>query len=125
MIAPGTEATLDDLQYIITIGFSGTDISRAVFLSFVAAMYTSPKHTVWTMAFFALVVDRLLWPLAGQALAGADLHTLYASIGAYGKTFSSDLGIYLVRYLGIAAMTGFFALIRRRIHGSFRKSEEG
>lgn len=76
------------------------------------------------MAFFALVADRFLWPIAGQAFAGADLHSLYASIGAFGKTFSSDLGIYMVRYLGIAAMTGFFALIRRRIHGSFKKTEE-
>ncbi len=115
---------MKDLEYIFSLGFSGTDIWRAVLLSFLLAMFVSKKRPLWMLAFWGLVIDRVIWPIGGQAAAGADIHSIYASIGALFQTFLADLGLYLVRYLGIVAMMGVFVFIRLRIHKPFASKDK-
>lgn len=110
---------MEDLTYIFNLGFSGTDLWRAVGLSFLLGMFVSKKRSVWMLAFWGLIFDRVIWPLGAQAAAGAEPHTIYASIGAMFQSFPIDLGFYVVRYLGLVAMTAFFMFIRVRIHKPF------
>ncbi|GEM_PF-1284003 len=107
---------MDDLRYIVTLGFSGSDVIRAVILAFLFAMATSRQSDVWRMAAFAFLIDRFVWPIAGMALSGSDIHAIYASVGAYFTGFLDDLGIYVVRYLGLCLMMSGFIALRRRIH---------
>ena len=68
------------------------------------------------LAGFAFVIDRFIWPIAGMAASGSDIHAIYASVGGLVVTFPDDLGIYLVRYLGLCLMMSGFIALRRRIH---------
>lgn len=107
---------MEDLSYIIGLGFSGADVWRALILSFFLAMIFGRKRSIWFVAFVALFADRLVWPIAGMALSGAHIQSIYASIAALGQTFLDDLGLYVVRYLGLTIMVAFFLEFRARVH---------
>lgn len=107
---------MEDLEYILGIGFSGADMPRAVILAFVFAMFAKRDTNIWIYATFALVIDRLVWPIAAMGASGADLQSIYASIGAVFKTFVDDLGVYIVRYMGLVVMITAFIWLRARVH---------
>ncbi|MGF1543002.1 MAG: hypothetical protein ACFB00_00565 [Parvularculaceae bacterium] len=104
---------MEDLNYIVGLGFSGTDLPRALIISFLLAVLFAPKRSVWQLGAFALIVDRLLWPLVQQSISGAGTETVFASGGALVETFMDDLGVYAVRYVGLTMMIGMFAQMRR------------
>jgi len=62
---------MEDLNYIISLGFSGADIPRAVIVAFFMSMLFAPRISTWRLGFGALAVDRIVWPLVAQAAAGA------------------------------------------------------
>ena len=41
---------MEDLSYILNLGFSGTDVWRAVLISFLLAMFVSKKRPLFGMA---------------------------------------------------------------------------
>lgn len=106
---------MDDLQYIFSLGFSGSDVVRAVLMSFFIAMIASKKRPIWRLCLWGLVIDQAVWPIAAQATAGAGIHSIYASIGALFTTFLDNVGIYIVRFVGILAMTSLFFAIRSKL----------
>ncbi len=107
---------MQDLQYILGIGFSGADIGRAILMAFVFAMYAKKDTNIWQIGLIALLIDRTVWPIVGMAVSGAEVHAIYASIAALFKTFLDDLGIYIVRYLGIVVMIAGFVGVRTGVH---------
>jgi hypothetical protein len=106
---------MEDLNYIIGLGFSGADIWRAIIIAFFLAML-GKKRSIWFLGFIALMADRLVWPIAGMAIAGADIQSIYASFGAIIETFIDDLGLYVVRYLGLTIIIAAFIATRAKIH---------
>lgn len=112
----GKGPVMQDLQYIIGIGFSGADLPRAIILSFLFAMFAHKDTNIWKVGLLALLIDRILWPLGSMGATGADFQTLIASIVAMFTGFLDDLGIYIIRYLGITLMIGGFRWVRARIH---------
>lgn len=107
---------MEDLKDIISLGFSGADVARALILAFALAILPRKKRSCWFLGAIALVIDRLVWPIAGMSIAGADIHSIYASIGALGKTFVDDLGLYVVRYLGLVVMIAAFLALRTKLN---------
>lgn len=107
---------MEDLKDIIALGFSGADITRALIIAFTLAILPRKKRSSWFLGAIAIIIDRLVWPITGMALAGADIHSIYASIGALGKTFVDDLGLYVVRYLGLVVMIAAFMAMRANIN---------
>lgn len=107
---------MEDLNYIISLGFSGADVFPAILIAFLLAMFVRKDAPVWRMALFALVLDRVLWPIIGQAIAGAGIHTIYASIAALFTSFPSNIGVYVVRFFGLLVMIALFVGARQRIH---------
>lgn len=108
---------MEDLQYIIGIGFSGADLPRAVILAFLFAMFANGKTNLWQVGLLALLIDRTVWPIAAMGSSGADLQSIYASIGAIFRSIGDDLGIYIVRYIGLVLMIGGFRWLRAMVHG--------
>lgn len=108
---------MEDLQYIVGIGFSGADLPRAVILAFLFAMFARRDTNVWFYALFALLIDRTVWPIASMGASGADIQSIYASIGAMANTFVDDLGFYFVRYMGLVLMILGFSWLRTSLHG--------
>lgn len=107
---------MEDLKDIISLGFSGADIVRAFIIAFVLAILPKKKRSSWFLGAIALVIDRLVWPITGMALAGTNIHVIYASIGALGRTLVDDLGLYVVRYLGLVVMIAAFMAMRSKIN---------
>lgn len=107
---------MQDLSYILGIGFSGADIWRALIIAFFIAVMVGKKRSVWFLGFIALIADRVVWPIIEMGVAGAGIHSIYASIAALGQTFLDDLGLYVVRYLGLTIMIAGFIAGRARLH---------
>lgn len=107
---------MKDLDYIISLGFSGADVAPAVLIAFMMAIFARKEAPIWKMALIALAADRVLWPIVGQAMAGAGIHTIYASIGALFTTFPSNIGVYVVRFFGLLVMIALFVAARQRLH---------
>jgi hypothetical protein len=107
---------MEDLTYILGLGFSGADVWRAIIIAFFVAMIAGKKRSVWFMGLVALLADRIVWPIVGMALSGSDIQSIYASIGAITQTFVDDLGLYAVRYLGLTIMIAGFVASRSKIH---------
>ncbi len=107
---------MQDLQYIIGIGFSGADLARAIGLAFVFAMFAKKDTNIWRLAAIALLIDRTVWPIGSMAVSGGEIQAIYASIAALFTTFLDDLGIYIVRYLGLVVMISGFVGMRSGIH---------
>ncbi len=107
---------MQDLNYIVGIGFSGADLPRALILAFLFAMFAKSETNLWKAGLLALLIDRTVWPIAAMGSSGADLQSIYAAIGAMFKSFTDDLGIYIVRYIGLVLMIGGFRWVRSTIH---------
>ncbi|MEM9170368.1 MAG: hypothetical protein AAGC56_12025 [Pseudomonadota bacterium] len=113
---------MSDLAYIFQLGFSGADVWRAIIIAFFFAMYTVKGRSTWVMAGLALLVDRVVWPAIAQSLAGADPQTVAGSLGGMAQSVPQDIGVYLVRYLGLAALIVTFKAARKRVHAGFAKA---
>lgn len=107
---------MDDLKYIVALGFSGADILPAVVIAFFIAMLVKKGSPIWTIAVIALLLDRLVWPIASQAISGAEIQTIYATIGGFFKSFFDNLGVFVVRFFGLVVMIGAFVFARQKIH---------
>ena len=107
---------MDDLKDIIALGFSGADVIRAFLITFAISILVAKKRSSWFLGFIALVIDRVIWPIAGMAVAGSNIHSIYAAIAAMGKTFTDDLGVYAVRYVGLTILIALFILLRSKLH---------
>ena len=107
---------MEDLSYIVSLGFSGADIPRALIISFFVAMLFAPRRSVWQLGLGALMFDKVAWPLIAQSFAGADPGALFGSFFALFETFFDDLGVYLVRYVGLTILIAAFAAARERLH---------
>ena len=107
---------MQDLSYILSLGFTPADLPRALILAFFLAMIFGGKRTIWTLGLAALLIDRALWPLIEQATSGAGAATVFASLTALISTFIDDLCVYAVRYMGLVVMIGLFIEARKRLH---------
>jgi hypothetical protein len=108
---------MQDLQYIVGIGFSGADLPRAIILAFLFAMFAKGETNLWKLGLLALLIDRTVWPIAAMGSSGAEIQSIYGAIGGMFKSFGNDLGIYIVRYIGLVLMIGGFRWIRAGLHG--------
>ncbi|MEL6113070.1 MAG: hypothetical protein AAFR20_09710 [Pseudomonadota bacterium] len=107
---------MEDLVYILSLGFSGSDFWRAIIIAFFAAMLVGKSRPVAIMGIWALFVDRLAWPLTTMWMAGADSAIMTDTVSGMMQSLNLDLGLYLVRYAGLMVMIAAFAHLRRRIH---------
>lgn len=107
---------MEDLNYIVGIGFSGADLPRAVILAFLFAMFAQGNGNIWKIGLLALLIDRTVWPIAAMGSSGADIQSIYAAIAGMAKSFNNDIGIYIVRYIGMVLMIGGFRWLRASIH---------
>ncbi|MEM6414126.1 MAG: hypothetical protein AAF720_05660 [Pseudomonadota bacterium] len=107
---------MDDLSYIVGLGFSGDDVPRAIIISLVMAVVFATRHPVWKVGIAALFVDHVIWALVSQAAAGAGTDTIVMSLRAMVQTFTDDLGYYLVRFFGLTVLISIFAGARHKLY---------
>lgn len=115
---------MEDLKHIIALGFSGSDVAQALLITFTIAIILKKRRSAWFLGAVALLIDRIAFPIGGMAAAGADIHSIYASIAALGKTFIDDLGLYAVRYVGLVMLIAFFTAMRMGLHARLMPAKD-
>lgn len=115
---------MEDLKHIIALGFSGSDVGQALLITFTIAIILKRRRSAWFLGAVALLIDRIIFPIGGMAAAGADIHSIYASIGALGKTFVDDLGLYVVRYVGLVMLIAAFTAMRSGLQAKLSPPKE-
>lgn len=115
---------MEDLRHIIALGFSGSDVAQALLITFTIAICFKKRRSAWFLGAVALLIDRIVFPIGGMAMAGADIHSIYASIGAMGKTFIDDLGLYAVRYVGLVVLIAAFTGMRSGLQAKLAPPKE-
>ncbi len=115
---------MEDLRHIIALGFSGSDVAQALLITFTIAICFKKRRSAWFLGAVALLIDRIVFPIGGMAMAGADIHSIYASIGAMGKTFIDDLGLYGVRYVGLVVLIAAFTGMRSGLQAKLAPPKE-
>jgi hypothetical protein len=115
---------MEDLKHIIALGFSGSDVAQALLITFTIAIILKRRRSAWFLGAVALLIDRVVFPIGGMAAAGADIHSIYASIGALGKTFVDDLGLYVVRYVGLVMLIAAFTAMRSGLQARLSPPKE-
>ncbi len=115
---------MEDLKHIIALGFSGSDVAQALLITFTIAIILKRRRSAWFLGAVALLIDRVVFPIGGMAAAGADIHSIYASIGALGKTFVDDLGLYVVRYVGLVILIAAFTAMRSGLQAKLAPPKE-
>jgi hypothetical protein len=115
---------MEDLKHIIALGFSGSDVAQALLITFTIAIILKKRRSAWFLGAIALLFDRVFFPIGGMAAAGADIHSIYASIAALGKTFVDDLGLYVVRYVGLVILIAAFTAMRMGLQARLAPPKE-
>lgn len=110
---------MEDLSYIVTLGFSGSDVGRAVLIAFLLGMFVNSKRPVFMLTVIGFLIDQVIWPIAGQATSGAEAQTVAASFGAMMSSLPQNLGVYAVRFVGLFVLIAAFAFTRSSLHGLF------
>ncbi|MBI1393102.1 MAG: hypothetical protein GC152_10215 [Alphaproteobacteria bacterium] len=107
---------MEDLSYIIGLGFSGADVYRALIIAFFMSMLFAPQHSMWKLGVAALLIDKIVWPLVAQSVSGAGMDEVGGSLQGIASSFVDDLGVYVVRYFGLTVLIGMFSEFRTRLH---------
>ena len=107
---------MEDLIYTLQLGFSGSDMIRAVIISFFCAMVVSKKRPAWMLCLWALLIDRLIWPLTDMMIRGTHNAIIGGVLDGMLKSFNADLPVYFIRYFVLLLLILGFATLRRRIN---------
>ena len=109
-------ASMEDLQYIFTLGFSGSDFWRALWIGLLASLFASRKFRPWKVCILAFMLDRI-WPFYGMWYHGSDNDAIISAVFATIGNFPQDITYYIVRYLGILGLVYLGYNLRRFLHG--------
>lgn len=107
---------MQDLTYILSLGFTGDDLPRALIVAFFLAMIFGGKRSIWILGLFALLIDRAALPVLEQAASGGGISAALEQASTLIGTFFDYLGVYVVRYIGLVVMIGLFIEARKRLH---------
>lgn len=113
---------MEDLIYIISIGFAGSDIVRALWIGLLASLLVSTRLPPWRMSVVAFMIDRI-WPFYAMSLAGHDQEVVLAAVYGTFATAPQDLAYYAIRFLGLAGLVHVGYNLRRFLH--FAAQSEG
>lgn len=106
---------MEDLSYIFSLGFSGSDLWRGLWIGLCFSLIASRKFRPWKVGILAFVADRI-WPFYAMSLHGYEGDVIARSVMAALTNLPHDLAFYTVRYLGILALVYLGYNLRRTLH---------
>lgn len=106
---------MQDLAYLFSIGFSGSDLVRALWLGLIASLFASRKLRAWKVTIFAFLIDQL-WPFFAMRMAGAEMDIVWSSAAATVLSVPENAAYYVIRYLGFMGLIYAGYHIRRFLH---------
>lgn len=113
---------MEQLLYLFSLGFSGSDASRALILLLVGALFVTNRFPPMRMTLLLLVVDQA-WPYV-QMLREGSHHGVEIAIRGQLMHWEDGLVGLLVRAAGFYLfIRGTFSL-RRKLHNAFPEDGE-
>jgi len=106
---------MDALLYLLSLGFSGTDLKRALGLVVLGSLFVSNRFAPWKMTLLLLVVDQL-WPFVSVLRSGAGMGVVVDTLVGYGAHWQDNLVGLMVRWTGFYVLIRGMFSIRRRLH---------
>ena len=106
---------MDDLFYIFSIGFAGSDVVRALWIGLLASLLVSRRVPPWRMTVIAFIIDRA-WPFYAMGRAGHDQDAVMAAVYGTIAAMPQDLAYYSVRLLGLWGLIHVGYNLRRFLH---------
>ncbi|GGD01973.1 hypothetical protein [Aquisalinus flavus] len=106
---------MQDLAYLFSIGFSGSDLTRALWIGLLFSLLASRRFPAWRVTIFAFVLDRV-WPFLAMSFAGAGNDIVFDSVIATILRVPDDAAYYIIRYLGLMGLIYFGYHVRRFLH---------
>lgn len=114
---------MDEVLYVFSLGFSGSDATRALILLLLGSLFVSTRLPPWKMTLFLLSID-LLWPYIEMLREGGGPKAVEIVLRGYVQTWQDTLAGFLVRVAGFyVVIRGIFSL-RRKLHNAFPESAE-
>lgn len=114
---------MEQLLYVLSLGFSGSDAARAVVLVLMGALFVTKRFPPWRMVLLLLLID-LAWPYAGMLRGGSGLREIEFAIRAVFVHWQDALAGFLVRAAGFYIFVrGTFSL-RRKLHEAFPEEKK-
>lgn len=106
---------MPDLLHVLELAFSGSDLTRALWLAPLASLFCRPSFEPIAMAVPLFLLDRL-WPYVGMAFYGYDLPTITAAFTWQVTTLPEDSLMLAARFAGLFTLVGLGYALRRGLH---------
>lgn len=106
-----------DLSYILSVAFSGSDLTRALWLGPVGSLFCSSRLTPFSVWCLVMVIDRV-WPFVAMGLSGYGAGEVAAAFAYWFRSLPDDALALFLRAGGLLAMVvvGYWA--RLTLHGA-------
>ncbi|MEM1409258.1 MAG: hypothetical protein AAGG79_00760 [Pseudomonadota bacterium] len=115
---------MEQLLYVLSLGFSGSDAARAAMLLLIGALFVTKRFRPWRMTLLLLFID-VVWPYAALTFQGAGAGTLEAALKSPMNIHEDAVVGFLVRAAGFyVILRGTFSL-RRRLQETFPEKQQG
>lgn len=106
---------MDELHNIFSLGFSGSDLWRALWIGLLASLLATRRFRPWKVGILAFFFDRA-WPYYMMWTSGYEGDVISAAVVAAVQAIPLDIAYYMVRYLGILGLVYFGFNLRIFIH---------
>lgn len=107
---------MDDLNYILSLAFSGSDLTRALWLGFIGSLLCSSKIPPFRMWIIVMLIDRT-WPFLTMGFSGYGAQEIAAAMGFAIKNLSHDALPLILRAGGLYMMINLGYSARLALHG--------
>ncbi|MGV6821228.1 MAG: hypothetical protein ACWA5T_12120 [Parvularcula sp.] len=107
---------MDNLGYILSVAFSGADLTRAIWLAVIGSLIASKYLPPVKATFLLLIIDRV-WPFLTMGLNGHDVRAVSAAVGNAIATIPQDALTILIRGLVLYLVVLGGYQMRLRLHG--------
>ncbi|MCQ8185900.1 hypothetical protein [Parvularcula maris] len=106
---------MDQLLYVLSLGFSGSDAVRALILLLVGALFVGKRILPLKMTVILLVID-LVWPYAAAAFEPGGAASAPSMIQGQAMHWQDGLAAFLVRAAGFYIFIRGSYSLRRKLH---------
>ena len=110
---------MDDIGFLLSVAFSGSDLSRALWLGLVGSLFCTSKFGPTHMSIALFVIDRM-WPFVDMARVGYGMPEIAASLAYALDSLPRDATFHMIRFAGLYALCTGGYWLRVTLHKSTR-----
>ncbi|NNU17666.1 hypothetical protein HK107_15145 [Parvularcula sp. ZS-1/3] len=108
---------MEQLLYVFSLGFSGSDATRAIILLLIGALFVTNKFPAWKVTVILLIIDQA-WPYVQMLREGDGHKGVEIALRGQAMHWQDVLAGFLVRAAGFYVfIRGTFSL-RRKLHNA-------